>query len=273
MSTTTGTTGPAGAQGTHEHGRRPHAEARPIPLVRLVRVELRKMVDTRSGLWLLGIIAVLSVAAVVLFRIFGPEEGHTFYGFAGMALTPQAFLLPVLGILLVTSEWSQRAGLVTFTLEPRRGLVVLAKAIAAVVVGLLGLVLLLAVAALFAAVAGTGSGDVWDLGGRELGYFSILQILAIMQGVAFGLLLMSSTAAIVLYFALPVAMNLLITFVEVLRENAGWFDLATGQAPLFTQEALTGEQWAQLATVTVLWIVLPLVLGWVRLRRTEIKTA
>lgn len=269
MSTTTGSH-PSGGAATRPRGGT-EAPARPIPLLRLVQVELRKMVDTRSGLWLLAIIAVLSVGAVVLFRLFGPEEGHTFYGFAGMALTPQAFLLPVLGILLVTSEWSQRAGLVTFTLEPRRGLVVVAKSIAAVVVGLLGLALLLAVAALFAAVA--GSGDVWDLGARELGYFTILQVLAIMQGVAFGLLLMNSTAAIVLYFALPVAMNLLITFVEVLRENAGWFDLATGQAPLFTQVALTGEQWAQLATVTALWIVLPLVLGWVRLRRTEIKTA
>lgn len=247
-------------------------QERPIPLLRLVRVELRKMVDTRSGLWLLGIIAVLSAGAVGLYRWFGPEDGHTFYGFAGMALTPQAFLLPVLGILLVTSEWSQRAGLVTFTLEPRRGRVVVAKALAAVVVGLLGLVLLLTVAAVFTVVAGTGA-DVWDVGGREVGHFTLLQVLAIMQGVAFGLLLMNSTAAIVLYFALPVAMNLLITFVEALRENAGWFDLATAQTPLFTQEALTGEQWAQLGTVTLLWIVTPLVLGWVRLRRTEITTA
>ncbi|HSP60272.1 MAG TPA: ABC transporter permease [Ornithinimicrobium sp.] len=270
----TSTDGTQTEEGRAPVGRPPGAtgaEAHPIPLLRLVRVELRKMVDTRSGSWLLAAIAVLSVGAVGLFWAFGPEEGHTFYGFAGMALTPQAFLLPVLGILLVTSEWSQRAGLVTFTLEPRRGLVVVAKAVAAVVVGLLGLALLLAVAAVFAAVAGTG--EVWDVGGRELGHFTILQVLAIMQGVAFGLLLMNSTAAIVLYFALPVAMNLLITFVEALRNNAGWFDLASGQAPLFTQEALTGEQWAQLGTVTLLWIVLPLVLGWLRLRRTEIRTA
>ncbi|MFK5634095.1 MULTISPECIES: ABC transporter permease [unclassified Ornithinimicrobium] len=247
--------------------------ARPIPLHRLVRVELRKMVDTRSGLWLLVAIAVLSAGAVGLFLAFGPEDTHTFYGFAGMALIPQAFLLPVLGILLVTSEWSQRAGLVTFTLEPRRGLVVLSKTVAALIVGLVGLALLLGVAAFVTLVSGTPVEQPWDMGWREVGYFTIVQTLAILQGVAFGLLLMNSTAAIVLYFALPVAMNLLITFVETLRENAGWFDLATAQAPLLTQEALTGEQWAQVGTVTLLWIVLPLVLGWLRLRRTEIKTA
>lgn len=244
-----------------------------IPLHRLVRVELRKMVDTRSGVWLLAIIAVITAATVGLFLAFADGQSHTFYGFAGMALTPQAFLLPVLGILLVTSEWSQRAGLVTFTLEPRRGLVVVAKTIAAVLVGLAGLVLLLGVAALATAVSGTPVDQPWDLGARDLGYFTLLQLMAILQGVAFGLLLMNSTAAIVLYFVLPVAMNLLITFVEALRENAGWFDLATAQAPLFTQEALSGEQWAQVASTALLWIVLPLVLGWLRLRRTEIKTA
>lgn len=264
-------TGSSTEREVRESAPRP-GDRRRIPLSRLVRVELRKMVDTRSGLWLLSIIAVTSLGAVGLFRWFGPGESHTFYGFAGMALTPQSFLLPVLGILLVTSEWSQRAGLVTFTLEPRRGLVVVAKALAAVVISLVGLVLLLATAALVTAVAGSGEG-AWDVTGRELGYFTIMQVLAILQGVAFGLLLMNSTTAIVLYFALPVVMNLLITFVEPLREAAGWFDLATGQAPLFTQAALTGEQWAQLGTVTLLWIALPLLLGWVRLRRTEIKTA
>ena len=41
--------------------------------------------------------------------------------------TPQGFLLPVMGILLVTQEWTQRTGMVTFTLEPHRGKVIAAK--------------------------------------------------------------------------------------------------------------------------------------------------
>ena len=44
-------------------------------------------------------------------------------------------LLPILGIMAATAEWTQRTGLVTFTLEPRRGRVVLAKALAALVLG------------------------------------------------------------------------------------------------------------------------------------------
>ena len=47
------------------------------------------------------------------------------------ATLPLAMLLPVIGIMAATAEWTQRTGLVTFTLEPRRGRVVLAKALAA----------------------------------------------------------------------------------------------------------------------------------------------
>ena len=47
----------------------------------------------------------------------------------------------MLGILLITQEWSQRTGMVTFTLEPHRGKVIAAKVIAALVFGLLAVVL------------------------------------------------------------------------------------------------------------------------------------
>ena len=46
----------------------------------------------------------------------------------------------MLGILLVTSEWGQRTGMVTFTLEPHRGKVIAAKVVAALVLGLLAVV-------------------------------------------------------------------------------------------------------------------------------------
>ena len=67
----------------------------------------------------------------------------TFNDFAGGANIPMNILLPVLGIMSVTSEWSQRTAMVTFTLEPSRSRFLAAKfvgtlivALAAVVVGL-----------------------------------------------------------------------------------------------------------------------------------------
>ena len=44
--------------------------ARPIPTTRLVKVELRKMFNTRSGFWMLVSIGVLSVIATGAVLIF-----------------------------------------------------------------------------------------------------------------------------------------------------------------------------------------------------------
>jgi hypothetical protein len=48
-------------------------------------------------------------------------------------------------------------------------------------------------------------------------------------------------------------------------------DLGTSQVPLFEGGNLTGEQWAQLATGTLIWVVLPFVLGLWRVLRAEVK--
>ena len=39
----------------------------------------------------------------------------------------------------------------------------------------------------------------------------------------------------------------------------------------FSGVDMTGEQWAQLATASAIWIVLPFVLGLVRVMRAELK--
>ena len=86
---------------------------------RLTGVELRKMVDTRAGFWLQLIVAVLTLAAVVLVCIFAPTDELVFRDLFALAITPASILLPIVGILLVSSEWSQRTALITFTLVPQ----------------------------------------------------------------------------------------------------------------------------------------------------------
>ena len=97
------------------------------PMSRLVKVELRKMVDTRAGMWLMITIAAVTVVATTIFGLAGHDEDRTFYNFMQFAGAPQGILLPVLGILLVTQEWSQRTAMVTFTLEPQRSRTLIAK--------------------------------------------------------------------------------------------------------------------------------------------------
>ena len=45
---------------------------------RLVNVELRKMVDTRAGLWMLVVMSAISLVVVAAFLIWGPADEATF---------------------------------------------------------------------------------------------------------------------------------------------------------------------------------------------------
>lgn len=250
-----------------------------VPFTRLVAVELRKMADTRAGQWLLTIIALITLAVIIIFAANTSAEERTFNNFLSITSTPFSFLLPVLGILLVTSEWGQRTTLTTFALEPSRMKVIAAKTVAALIYGVAALVL----AALVAAVATMlgGAADGWP-GGElsEFGRMLLVMILAILQGVAFGLVVLNSAGAIVLFFVLPIAFNVVANLVGWLSERAAWFDLATAQTPLLGMDPETGmaisgnlstEQWLQLASVTVLWTVVPFVIGLVRVQRAEMK--
>jgi len=247
-----------------------------VPLSRLVHVELRKLIDTRAGRWLLVAIAGLTVAAVVLFLGFGPEDQLTYPNFLGLTATPQGFLLPVVGILAVTSEWSQRTGLVTFTLEPHRGRVLLAKMAAVLLLGLAFVALLLVTAAVgnvlgesFAGGAGT-----WGFTADDVGRVLMLQLLGLLGGLAFGLVLLSSAAAIVLSFVLPLAAGLLFSLVPALADSAPWIDINTAQAPLFDfANDVTAEEWLQLLVTSLWWVWIPLAAGIVRVLRTEVKSA
>jgi ABC-2 type transport system permease protein len=241
-----------------------------VPFPRLVNVELRKMADTRAGKWLLITIVAITALAVALLLIFAPDDAKTFESFLGVTATPQGFLLPVLGVLLVTSEWGQRAALTTFTLVPHRGRILAAKVVAAVLFGLAAIVIALGIAALATVLAGVD--DMWGAYGFEdTGKFALLQTMGILQGLAFGMLFLNSAAAIVTFFVLPIAFSIVTSIVEQLRDVQPWIDLGTSQAPLFGDAALTGEEWAQLATGTLLWIVLPMAIGGWRMLRAEVK--
>ena len=93
------------------------------------RVELRKACDTRAGFWLLAAIVglVVVVPGIALVITLVRTDPILLDDFVGIAAYMMSFLLPFLAIMLVTSEWCQRSALVTFTLEPRRSRVVLAK--------------------------------------------------------------------------------------------------------------------------------------------------
>lgn len=246
--------------------------AAPAPtLARLVRVELRKTYDTRAGFWLLLLVALASLAVVGLQLFFAEEQDKTFAAFFATTQLPVNLLLPVVGILLVTSEWSQRTAMTTFALVPARSRVLTAKVVVGVLLGLLGV----AAAALASALGAlltpllTTDGTDWDLSGGQLVQVALLQVLTILVGVAFGMLLLNSPLAIVLYFVLPTVVTIVSNTVGALTWVRDWLDLTTTTAPMF-DGSLDGQGWAQLATSVALWGVVPMVAGWIRILRSEI---
>lgn len=246
---------------------------KPVPFTRLTAVELRKMADTKAGLWLLGLIVGITAVFMVIFFVVADSEDRIFGNFIGIASTPQGFLLPVLGILLITSEWSQRTAMVTFALEPSRPRIILAKVVAAVLLGGGAFVAAVLIGTLGTLVGGSDNG----FEGLKISLFLLflaLQMLSVLQGVAYGLILLNTPAAIVAFFVLPIASSIVFSLVSGLRDSAPWLDLGTAQQPLFeagTGSVLTGEQYAQLGTTALLWILLPFAIGWFRVMRAELK--
>jgi hypothetical protein len=237
-----------------------------------VRVELRKLVDTRSGGRLLAAIALGTVATVAVYVATHDEPDLTFERFVNVTVMPQALLLPVLGIMTVTSGWTHRTGLVTAGPEPRRGRVLAAKVAATGVLGALAVGLVLAVAAVAnvlvsALLHGDGS---WDYGVGDLRDTLLFQLLALLQGLALGVLVVNTVAAVVLHFALPIVSGLVFGLVDSLAGVAGWIDPGTSHHPLFWH-SIDGVEWLQLLATTTWWIALPLAAGTWRLLHREIR--
>ena len=242
-----------------------------VPFGRLLAVETRKLVDTRAGLWLLVVIGLITAAVIAGVLLTADPAGLTFSRLALAAALPQSLLLPVLGILTATSEWSQRTGLLTFTLEPRRLRVGAAKLVAGLLVALAAVATSLAVGAL-ANVAGMlwldGVGT-WRIGADVLAGGTLLQLISVAQGVAFGAAIGNSAVAIVAIFGLPTAWVLLTVLSDSVARLSRWVDLSATTGPL-TNGSMTAASWGPLAVSVAIWVVLPLAVGAVRLVHREV---
>ncbi len=251
--------------------------ARPIPATRLVKVELRKMFNTRSGFWMLVSIGVLSPIAAGSVIIFAPDSDVTYESFARASGFPMSVILPMIAILAVTSEWSQRSGLTTFTLVPSRGRVIGAKAIATLLVGLGSVAVAFAAGALGNVVGSALAGvdTVWDVSLSTAPQIVLGNLVGMAIGFTLGVVLRNSAAAIVGYFVVSLVLpGILVLLAQVrswFEDLQPWIDWNYTQVELFEGATNTGEEWAMLGSTTMIWIVIPLVVGLLFLRRSEVK--
>jgi hypothetical protein len=248
----------------------------PIPLTRVIRVELRKMFNTRSGFWLMasiGIAALLATTAVIL---FAPDSELTYGSFGAAIGFPMAVILPMVAILSVTSEWSQRSGLTTFALVPHRSRVILAKAISSVTVGVVSMLLAFGIGALgnLVGTAITGTPVVWDISLVEGLCIVLANVLGLLTGFMLGVLIRGSSGAIVAYFVYSFVLTGLL---EVLAVSQDWFeklrpwvDVNFAQGVLFNG-APTGAEWAHIGVTGLFWLAIPLMIGLRYVMKSEVK--
>lgn len=267
--TTTSALGP-GTEGTPVWivaGGGGHPPPQPVTMWTRIRLELRKAVDTRSGLILT--LLTLAWAPLVLtgwVAVVG-ADGHDVEAVLGVGATGVAVLLPVVTLLQVSGEWGQRSILTTLSLDPARGKVLMAKVLAGQGLAFGIIVVCLGCSLLAAALMGI------DLGATD----SLLRIVAglaaggmlyALMGSALGALSLSTALGVGLLLVGPqLVMNL------GRLTGAAWDDIGPWVEISTRLGELTGgsvANWEHLLVACLLWIAAPLAVGHWRIRRADV---
>ena len=249
-----------------------------IPFGRLFSVELRKSVDTRAGRWLIGVTVGVAVLAEVIYLIVAVNKDldGSYGSFVAASAFVSSFLLPILGIMLVSSEWSQRTGMTTFALEPRRMRVVWAKLFAGISLTAFVVAFALVVGLVFVLLfsAFQGQSPDWTFGWSGFAGFVINQTFAMVGGFALASLLLNTPAAIVVYvvykYVLPGLLALGSALMAWFSDVAPWIDFQQASSNLYDMPLSTSEWW-HLVVSGVIWLVVPLGIGLWRIQRAEVK--
>ncbi|NUR08255.1 MAG: ABC transporter permease [Nocardioidaceae bacterium] len=246
-----------------------------IPLSRAVRVELRKMFDTRAGFWLIASIGITGLIATVATVAFAPDADLTYYTFAKAIGFPITVILPMVALLSITSEWSQRSGLTTFTYVPDRRLVIGAKTLTSIAVAVASMLFAFAIGAVGTVVGSTVAGvpEVWDVSLGHALTIVLGNLTCLLTGTMLGMLLRSSAGGMVTYFVItllvPTMSGLLAASQQWFADLQPWVDLNYAQSFLF-DGMQTGAEWAHIASTVAIWIVLPGILGLRLVMRSEV---
>ena len=152
-----------------------------------------------------------------------------------------------------------------------------AKAIATFLVGVVSMAVAFAVGALGNLIGSALAGvdTVWDISLSTAPQIVLGNLVGMAIGFTLGVVLRNSAAAIVGYFVVSLVMPGILVLLGQVREwfldLQPWVDWNTSQVALFEGSTDTAREWAMLGTTTGIWIVAPLIIGLLSLRRSEVK--
>lgn len=236
-------------------------------------IELRKHAGTRGGRGVLLATAVLTILLGVTGAVVADGEPLAVSRALTYPMTLLEIGLPIIVVLLFTTEWSARDSVQTFLLRPRRGVVLWSKCLAAAVVLAAGLALGLASSLLAVGVRSlvtTTPVSLAGLGGAD-GALTRSVLTTLLYGafaVGVGLLVARTAVGLVVYLG---AISLVETLLALsLGERSAWLSLSQAVSRLSSVDVHAADL-PSIATAVGLWIVVPLVGGSLAFLRREAR--
>ncbi|MEU8135376.1 ABC transporter permease [Streptodolium elevatio] len=238
----------------------------------LTKVELRKMTDTRSGRWVLAVIVLAMIAMVCLIVFAGADGDREVPELFLASQLGLSVLLPVIGILSVTAEWSQRSGLSTFALVPKRHRVVFAKFAAGVIIAVAGIALSAVVTygGQALAIATDNAEGGWGIPADLVATRLLDCVIAVASGIAFGMLLSSPMLSVLTFYGLPLVLGILGGTVAATADTMEWVNPGQAMSPLSERGGISGTEWARVLCNTAVFGVALFVAGLYRTSRREV---
>lgn len=236
---------------------------------RSLRAELRNVRTTRGTRWALGLTVSLWVivgAGVALIAVLlessNVSVGASLLGM-GSAVT---IFIPILAIFIMAADWQSRDVLTTYALEPRRHIVFFAKALTAVIVCAVLVLAAALLAVAFTALLGltAGAAIAWTADAESIAVLLWSAAVGTVSGIAYGAATQRVAIAIVFSLVQGFVIDPLLSFVP--HGIGNWFRLTA-----ITDAGSSGAAVGPALTAVLLWLVVPLAIGYVRNQRADVQ--
>jgi ABC-2 type transport system permease protein len=116
-----------------------------------------------------------------------------------------------------------------------------------------------------------GGDGSWSFGPSGFLEISLVQLIGLLEGMAFGMSLLVSAAAIVSFYVVPNVWSALFASAGSLESASTWVDLNKAAGNLYNQQ-ITAHGWLQLLVAAGIWIAAPAAIGIWRIRHTEVTS-
>ncbi|KAA9110406.1 ABC transporter permease [Microbacterium rhizomatis] len=247
-----------------------------LSFAHLLSSEWIKIWSVRSTWWALAVAAVLSIGISMLIAAATANSPSPFPAISTILLPTQFTMLVagILGAIVVTGEYSTGMIRSTLTAAPRRGAVLVAKAIVISLIVAITTILIYAIA-----IAATSSivpqGIDWSEPSQSivpLMYGVLAMVAYTLIGLGFGFLIRNGAGAIAatvgVLFVLPIVLSLF----SIAGEGWRWIVDLTKYLPSNAGGALAtpgAEDVVPSLLALAGWVVVPVVLGWLVLRSRD----